>query len=134
MASPERPSRKHSFSLREEIQQLFLFQAWNKDSPSVEDGLHHLFLLILKRENLFLDRAPRNKFVTGDNVLLPDPVGPVGGLRFDCRVPPRVEVDHSIRSSEIQADSSSFQLDQEDGSIPLLKLFDHLSTFFSGTI
>ena len=43
-----------------------------------------------------------------------DAVGAVGGLGFDGRVPPRVEVDDGVCFGEVEAEAAGFETDEED--------------------
>ncbi len=47
-------------------------------------------------------------------MLLANPVGPVGGLVFDGRVPPGVIVNDHVCASEVEAGAASLQGDEED--------------------
>ena len=68
-----------------------------------------------------LDGARRDEAVDGDGLVLPDAVGAVGGLVFDGRVPPRVEVHHGVRPREVETDATGFETDQKDRHLFCLK-------------
>ena len=55
---------------------------------------------------------------------LPDPVGAIGGLILDRRVPPRIVMNNRVRGSQIQPDTASFQADQEQRHVAGLE-FPH---------
>ena len=54
-------------------------------------------------QNLFFNRPLSHEAINGDGFLLSDAVGAVGGLVFDRRVPPRVEVDDVVGSGQVEA-------------------------------
>ena len=68
----------------------------------------------------------RDEFEYGDLILLSDPVGAVCGLILGCHVPPRIVVDHHIRSRKVQPRSAGLQGDQEHHHIVLLERGGHL--------
>ena len=51
-------------------------------------------------------------------------MGAVGGLIFDCRVPPRVVVDDGVGGGEVEADATGFEADQEDWDFAFLEAPD----------
>ena len=72
-------------------------------------------LAALHGKDFFLDGILRDQLEAVDGALLPDPVRPVGGLRLDGRVPPRVEMDHHVGPGKIQARAAGLETDQEHG-------------------
>ncbi len=81
-------------------------------------------LLVLEVEDFFFNGAAGDELVTGDDAGLADPVSAIGGLGFDCRVPPGIEVEDSVGRGEIEAHPTGFEADQEDGNFVGLELLD----------
>jgi len=49
---------------------------------------------------------------------LPDAMGATDRLRFDRRIPPRIEQKDVLRGRQVQAQSARFQADQETACSP----------------
>src|SRR5438105_207644 len=63
-----------------------------------------------------------------DVLALTDAEGAVGGLIFDRRVPPTIEVEHVVRLRQIEADAACPQREDEQRrfGLGILKLGNHL--------
>ena len=77
----------------------------------------------MKAQYFLFDSVLGYQVINSHTILLPDAIGTVGGLLFDGRIPPRVQMDDVIGSRQIQPQSASLQTDEEDGALALLKLF-----------
>ena len=86
-------------------------------------------LLLLKLQNPLFDRILRYEFHDTHLLLLSDTVGAVRSLVLYGRVPPRVEMDHGIRTCEIEACSTGMQGYQKNRNVALVEL-PALSAFF----
>ena len=85
-------------------------------------------------QDLFLDRVARDQLVGGDDARLADAMGAIGRLRFDRRVPPRIEMDHGVGRGKVEADAACFQTDEEDRDLVIiLKTVDLLLPIFRQT-
>lgn len=78
----------------------------------------------MELDDFLLNRVSGNGAVDRDQSLLTDPVGPVGGLILDGRVPPRVHMDDVVGGGEIKPQSADLQDDQEQISHAGLKRTD----------
>jgi hypothetical protein len=81
-------------------------------------------------KDLFFNRILYNETINGDGAALPDPMRTVGGLVFDSRIPPRIEVDDVIGGSEIETGAPGLEADQEEVALPALKGLDPLRAQF----
>ena len=66
-------------------------------------------LLLLKLQDPLFDGILRYEFHDAHLLLLSDTVGAVRSLVLYGRVPPRVEMDHGIRTREVQPRSAGVQ-------------------------
>ncbi len=78
----------------------------------------------MKFKDLFLDRVFGNQTINRHRSLLADSMGAVGRLVFDRGIPPRVEVDHVIRTCQIQSGTTRLQRNQEQLTLTPLKRVD----------
>ncbi len=69
----------------------------------------------LQGEDFFFHGAGADEFVAGDDAVLADAVGAVGGLGFDGGIPPRVKVDDGIGGGKVEAGAAGFERKEEDG-------------------
>ena len=100
-----------------------------------EEALQEIAFAVLEVEDLFLDGAAGDELVTGDNVLLADAMGAVGGLAFNGGIPPGIEMDDGIGAGEVEADAAGFEADEEDrdGGV-VLELVDDLGAVAGGAV
>ena len=63
---------------------------------------------------LLLDRAAGDQPVHLDRLGLADPVGAVGGLLLDGRVPPAVDVDDVVGAGQVEPGAAGLERQQED--------------------
>ena len=70
-------------------------------------------LFLDQRVDLLLDGAAADELVDQHVALLPDAKGPVGGLVFDGRVPPAVEMDHVRGGGQVQARAARLEREHE---------------------
>src|SRR5678816_1149021 len=69
----------------------------------------------LELEDFFFDGIARDELIAGDDSSLTDTMGAIGGLIFDCGIPPRIEMDDGIRAREVQTDAACLETDEEHG-------------------
>lgn len=93
---------------------------------SFEQCVSHRFFACMQAQDLLLNRASGDEPVDCYRTNLPDPVGPVGGLVLDRRIPLGVKVQDIVGTHEIQAGSAGFQADQKQRRAPLVELLDQL--------
>ena len=72
----------------------------------------------LQGHDALFNRAARYQFVNRHRAGLADAVCAVCGLGFDCRVLPRVKVDHGIGLRQIQSHTAGFEADQKQRHSP----------------
>src|SRR5512145_447018 len=89
----------------QESQELLTADVVGRDTLA-HDGVCNGALLFVQFDDTLLDAALGDQSVDGDRSLLPDAVGPIGCLRFDCRVPPGIEMDHVVRAGQIEPESA----------------------------
>ena len=71
----------------------------------------------LQLGDLLLDRVPRDQAVGEDVPRLADAVRAVDRLRFDGRIPPRIEQEDVVGGGEVQAEAAGLQADQEHAAV-----------------
>ena len=59
-----------------------------------------IFCLMQLKDFLF-NRVLSNKLINGDRIFLTDPIGSVGSLVFNGRIPPRIQMDYVVGSGQI---------------------------------
>jgi hypothetical protein len=91
-----------------------------------------LIALTHKPDDPLFDRVSADQFIDKDGLCLADPVGSVGRLVLDRRVPSGVVMDHRVGRGEVQAATSRFQADQENWYRPRLKTADRGGSIASG--
>ena len=91
------------------------------DIRAFKQGIGQVAFSGVQFNNLFLDGAFHDKAVHSDRTLLANAVGPVRGLVFNRRVPPRVHVDHVIGRGQVQARATSLEADKKQIALPGLK-------------
>ena len=69
----------------------------------MEQGIGKVAFGLVQTEDLLLDGVGSDEVIDRDVAMLTDTVGAVGGLLFDGRVPPRVEMDDVVGSGEVEA-------------------------------
>ena len=69
----------------------------------VEHACHQLSLARCECEHLLLNGVRGDQAIDVHGAGLPDPVGAVDRLRFDGRVPPRVEQEDVVGLGQVQA-------------------------------
>ena len=72
-------------------------------------------------DHLFLDAALEHELVDGHRSRLADAMGAIGGLLFDRRVPPRIEMDDVVGSGQVDADATGLEAEQEHLALAALK-------------
>ena len=83
-------------------------------------------------EDRHVDRGLGDEPVDRDRAGLADAVGAIGGLVFDGRVPPGVEVDHVVGAGEVEAGAAGFQRDQEHVAVAGLEQIHLLASLGGG--
>ena len=85
---------------REQALERFVVQVGQPRLVAAHDFLGQLFFRLDQSVDAFLECAHSHHLVDEYLFLLADALGPVGGLVFDGRVPPAIEVDDVIRSRQ----------------------------------
>src|SRR5947208_670699 len=88
---------------REELPQRSVAELGDPLLARSDDARGQVALLLEHRVHLLLDSASGEQLVHLHRPLLPDPVGAVGRLVLDRRVPPAVEVEDVTRGSEVES-------------------------------
>ena len=83
----------------------------------MQDRVGQVPLLFLQVGDFFFDRVATDQAVRKDAVRLADPVSPVDRLRFDGRVPPRIEQKDVLSRSQVQTEPARFKTDEEDRAV-----------------
>ena len=81
-------------------------------------------LALVERLDLVLDGVGGLEVVDGDLLVLPKSMRAVGGLVFDGRVPPGVEVDDVVGLGEVEAEAARLEADEEYRRIAFLEILD----------
>ena len=68
---------------------------------------------MLQIGDFLFDRAATDESIREDLLCLPDAVCPVDSLRLDGRIPPGVEQENILGSSQVKAEAARLQTDQE---------------------
>ena len=95
----------------------------------LEQGIGKVAFGLVQTEDLLLDGVGSDEVIDRDVAMLTDTVGAVGGLLFDGRVPPRVEMDDVVGSGEVEAYASRLEGDKEDLRLAMLEALDQLFAF-----
>ena len=91
---------------------------------------------MVQGDDLFFDGVGGNQPVNRHRALLANPVNPVAGLVFHCRVPPGVQVNHIISLGQVQPGTPGFQANQEYLAFAALECLNPCLTGFGwrGTV
>jgi hypothetical protein len=88
-------------SLRQQQLQMITAETSNDTVIGRDDRIRNLAFRSLKFENFFFDRVAGDKPVCEYVSGLADPVTTVDGLRFDCRIPPRIQQKNIFGGSQV---------------------------------
>ena len=104
-----------------QVAQLLVAELGEAGFAASEYGVRQRPLAVEQCRDPLLDRAPGDHPVHLDRLGLADPVGAVGGLLLDGRVPPAVDVDHVVGAGEVEAGAARLEAEQEDRhALPVL--------------
>ena len=83
------------------------------DISSCQNVLGEVAFGLVQTDELLFDGVLADEVIYGHGAGLADTVGPVGGLLLNGGIPPWVKVEYIVGSSEVQAQSSSLEADEE---------------------
>jgi hypothetical protein len=112
----------------------FIFIQACGDVGAIKHFCRKITLASMQIKDLFFNRILYNETINGGGTALSDPMRKVGGLVFDSRIPPRIEVDDVIGGSEIETGAPGLEADQEEVALPALKGLDPLRAIFAEQI
>lgn len=109
--------RRRSFAGRQKEVEIFFGEVEVSGGGGVvgKDTVVEGTFLLLEVEDFLFDGLPGDEFIDEDGVFLSDAVGAIGGLAFEGRIPPWVEVDDGIGGGEVEAGAAGAEGDEEDG-------------------
>src|SRR5260370_17452257 len=98
-----------------EFKQLLILHLSQQDASSAAEEIpSQLFLRLDHMVDLFLHGAATNELVHKHILGLSDPEGTVGGLVFDSRIPPPVEMNDMRGRFEIEPGAACFDREHEE--------------------
>ncbi len=77
----------------------------------IDRAFEEFAFFLLHAQHALLDGVAGDELDRRHDVLLPDAVRAVGGLRLDRGIPPRVKVDHRVCRREVESHAARFQAD-----------------------
>ncbi len=119
----------------DEVEEFFVgeFGEFGFGVAALEEGVAEGSFAVYEEVDFFFDGALGDEFVDENVLLLADAEGTVGGLIFDCGVPPAVEVDDVGGGGEGEAGTAGFEgEDEERGPVFALKGIDKLFALDDG--
>src|SRR5258708_7731096 len=97
--------------------QVFGGQVPQETVVSRNDRFGQATFVILQLQDLLLDRVAGNQPVGEHVAILSDAVGTIDRLRFDGRIPPRVEDEHIVGGGQVQPQSTGLQTDEKQRAL-----------------
>ena len=95
---------------------------------TLKKGIGKRTFSLMQAENLLLNCIFCNQVIYGHFLFLSNAICPVSGLLFYGRIPPRVKVNHLIRTRQVKSQTTRFERNKENSLMPLLELLDHFGT------
>src|SRR5882757_649201 len=96
---PTRASTDRSGQQREQV----VAGETARGTAVAQGGLEQRALLLLERQDAFLDGAQRDQAIDEHRAFLADAVGAIGGLRLDGGVPPGVDQEDVVGGGQVEA-------------------------------
>src|SRR5688572_16965760 len=107
------PFRRRTESLRQQQLQVFPGQIMQQAIVRADDCVGKIALGALQLEDFFFHGLTRDQPVSKDLTRLANAVRAIDGLRFDRRVPPRVEQVNIFRGVQVETETARLQADQK---------------------